>query len=284
MEVKKYIVSALDKKFYCKITLIPQYNKPPAYSLSFGGKDTYCIIIAIDNNIGYIDRVEHDEKCVKDGSLEETGASIKLVKACLWTVKMLFPEIIKLTLKDDSNINCKKGSKEFKLSLSYDYIIKYNQTWYEKHFGAVLPSNNTIEYKKSLEVLDEELKSFNLISSRFEYILPYKDIYLSSSTPRQFIQNLRNVYGDQYCFEVGGWLSRYMELLTVEIFKNKWYIPIEHVKNIQNYSIEETADTIKGGKTKKTRKTRRTRNFTLISGGDESCSIVGVGYENFCDN
>jgi hypothetical protein len=272
MEEKKYIVSAYDKKFYCKVSTIPQYNKPPVHTLSFGGRDTYCIIIAIHNDSGYIDRIEYDDKCVKDGTLEETGGSIKLVKACLWTIRVLFPSSTKLTLKDDSHIYCKKGSKQYKLSLSYDYILKYNQTWYEKQFGAVLPQNYTIDYKQSLKVLDLELAPFEWMSIRGEFLLPYKEIYVSSSTPREFIQNLRNVYGVQYCFEVGGWLSKYIELLGITIFKEMWIIPSEHILEVPNYSINATSDSIRGGKRSMTRKSR---NFRIVSRGDESCSIVG---------
>ena len=55
------------------------------------------------------------------------------------------------------------------------------------------------------------------------FLKKYKDIYDRARTPREFINMLRNKYGEQYCFEVGSWLNGYMEFLKINIFDESKY-------------------------------------------------------------
>ena len=68
--------------------------------------------------------VENNDLCVSNGLLSNYDkGTVKLVKTALYVIKTEFPEITTLTLKDDSQIYCEKGSKIFKISMSYDYIL-----------------------------------------------------------------------------------------------------------------------------------------------------------------
>lgn len=269
MDTKNYIIKSFDKEFYCKITNI--YNN---YTLSVGGKNNYCLIVAIKQltpTQAYIDSIEFNEKCVKDGTLEENNGMFKLVTAGLYTLKIKFPKVEKILLKDDSYVYCKKGSKEYKLSLAHDYIIKYNETWYQKQFNATLPKEYLETFNKSLKVLDEPLDNYEFQVSLIPQLKEYEDIYMKSKTPREFIKSLKHNLKEEYCFKVGKWLNHYMDKLNIKLFSDFWYIDTTNISIPEKYSIEETKDILKGG----SRNTRKKVNFSIVSGGDRS-SIIGV--------
>jgi hypothetical protein len=270
---KRFIVSGFGKQYYCKITESNQ-----SYTFSLGGRRYYCITIAIRSDspdVGYIDRMEYNEACAKDGSLEHKKGIWHLGITALWAFHIRFPQIKYFTLMDDSHIYCEDGSKVHKLNLAYDYILKYNKTWYEDKFNAYLPSPLMEMYKESCKVLDEPIDAFAFMVEREGRIRPYEKIYNDSKTPREFLNKLRTHLGTQYCFEVGKWLSSYIELLRITIFKMSWMINIEDIHKPDNFSIAETKNEMRGGGKKQTRKNQRPRNFSIISGNDEEGTIVG---------
>jgi hypothetical protein len=255
----KYAVNGFGNSFYCKVTELDARGSV-FYSFAFGGKDTFCFIAAMDPNkdyIPYIDRVEYNESCVKEGSLDEVGGTAQLVKCALWTMKTLFPHITKFKLLDDSYIYCKRGSKEAKMSLAYDMIFKRNHTWYEDKFKAYLPSTLMEEYKTSVLTIDKPLAPFQYVSNIIPKIHKYKEEYESSSTPREFIQAIRNKYGKKYCFELD-WLVQYSEMLGIQYFKHAWEIDIMDVHKPDGYELFTSTAPIKGGFLRhQTRKVRR---------------------------
>jgi len=270
MSETKYLVKAYNKQFYCKIIY---YKASSAVTFLFGGKTEYCIVISIRDTIrtdAYIDRIEYNVACVKDGRLEHRPGTIDLVNAGLLTFHRFFPDIKQLTFKDDSHIYCEEGSKAYKLSMAYESILKYGKTWYEDKFKASLPANLFKQYTGSMKILDEPLDSFEFQVSRVPFMRPYEKIYRKSSSPRDFIRQLRMELGDQYCFEVGKWLTKYIEILQVTIFKDSWYISVEDIKETSTLHISETTDVMKGGGK------RTQRNFSMVAGGDEGYSIVGI--------
>lgn len=289
MNRQQFIVSGFNGPYiYCKISSFTAYGKTePSYSISFGGKSDFCFTSSIDKrspDICYIDRIEYNGCCVVDGTLNERGGTIALVKLALWTIIHLFPNVRKFTLKDNSYIYCEKGSKMTKLSLSYDSLLKYNKTWYQRHFDATLPTEILSEFVRSISILDEPLASFDYIVSKLNALQPFEAEYESapeqlgvsseqvpiySHTPRAFINALRR--DQNYCFKVGKWLEQYMNLINVRLFADNWFILRESVKEPPNYHIQETRNNIRGGGT---RKKVKQRNFSLIAhyscGGDDN--------------
>lgn len=249
------------------------------YSLSFGGKHNFCVTAGISADTPtkcYVDRVEYNESCIKDGILEERGGIIKLVKAALWTIIQLIPSIEYITLKDDSHIYCEKGSKLYKLNLAYDYILKYNKTWYEKHFNAIIYNkDNYNAYKKSLNMLDASLNNIEFIVDKIPYLEKYREIYNISLSPRDFINNLRKVYSKTYCFEVGAWLTSYMELLDIKYYWDMWCIYKNTIKKPDNFTINPT-NSIRGGN----RTNIKYKNYRLMPSCNSSESCIGY-YDTF---
>lgn len=276
-----YKVKGYSMDIYCKVSKFPQYGGGFKNTISFGGKNSFCLVSKISDDkpsVCYIDRVERNSACVIDGTLEEKGGTEILVKIALWTIKQLFPEVKRFTLQDDSNILCEKNGKIHKISLGFDYIIKYNQTWYQSKFNAKLP-NVAIhlddmpindEFNNSLKILDQPLQKFDTIPLTNSLFISTKEIYNSSSTPRNYINNLRSVYGNNYCFMVSEWFSHYMGYLGIKLHQDLWYIDADSIEEPDKFTIQETKNTVRGGFR---RKTIKKRNFRLVAGGDGSIVI-----------
>lgn len=274
MPVKKYSLTGFDISTYCKITNLLEKDHM-SYTISFGDKTYYCIIMSITRENPthvYIDRVESNETCAKEGKTKD------LLKIALWTIKIKFPFITKLTFKDDSHVECTKGIKTHKLNLSYDYILKYNKTWYETHFKAQLPEDLKKKYTESMLILDKPLQHFELMKNRLHEIEKYKYEYENAKSPRDFIQKLRDKYTNNYCHEVSRWLSRYMEGLKVNIFSTEWYINMSDIPEPPNYTIRETDENLRGGYIKIRKTIKRTKKFTF--GPYEGGYSLG-GYRTF---
>lgn len=275
--VKKFVVSGFGKQFYGKLT--DTVNKDQhLYTFSLGGRNKYCITIALKPEFpeeGYIDNMEYNKACVKDGSLEHRQGTAHLGITAIWTFHKLFPQIKRFTLIDDSHIYCEEGSKQYKLNLAYDYILKHNKTWYEDKFKAQLPPPFMKMYKDSCAILDKELDPFHFIVERNENLKPYEKEYNESKTPREFLNTLRRKMGHQYCFTVGKWLTGYFNILRVNTFKESWFINLEDIQTPEKYSISETQDEMRGGGRKHTRKNRKPTNFSIVSGNDEEGSMLG---------
>jgi hypothetical protein len=276
---EKFIVQGFNSlRIYCKITPTETYGKSEKnYTISFGGKDVFCFTAAIkaDNpTICYIDRVEYNNACAVDGTLKERGNTVQLVRLALWTIVTKFPQVSTVTLIDDSYIYCNGENTGVKLSLSYDSILKYNQTWYQRNFAAELPADIKTKFENALTILDKPLESFEFMSTRTSILDPYAEFYRTSNrrdtstdasaccTPRKFLQNLRKHFGANYCFEVGPWLEQYMTLIGVPIFKDAWFIRKENIIFPPNYTIVKTTNSIRGGST---RRQEKRKNFAMIS-------------------
>jgi hypothetical protein len=172
-------------------TLICKYKKNTLFF--FNSEDKHCVSVDVDT--------KHDTAYVN----VLNGTSEEQTHIALYTATQLIPSILKLILLDNCAIEYVDGSKLYTLNLASEYIFKYNQTWYEKTFGALLPEPIYKDYKDSLYLLDEPLRVIK-DDDDMQYMNKYQDIYLSSKSPRDFITKLRNIYGDKYCMEVGPWL------------------------------------------------------------------------------
>lgn len=244
----KYMVHAYGLEFYCKVLeVVSDYNT--SYTFSFGGKNDFCFVASMSSPeyIPYIDRVEYGEKCIKNALLPKSGGSVSLVKAALWTMITLFPHITHFNLQDESYIYCINDSKQFKLRLGYDMIIKYNKTWYEYHFDAVLPDNIYNHYKELISVLDNEQIPFEDAVKKYNYIKPYEEEWRASHSPREFIQLIRKKYGnEEYCYRVGKWLDSFFEDMGINIYNTKWFISSKSVTEPQSYQLFTSTIDMKG--------------------------------------
>ena len=125
--IDKYIIEAFDKKFYCKVLYVTKYDSTESATVSFGGKNYYCVTISINNTndiSGYIVGIEYKNSCIIGDKLERKIGTQQFVSACLYTITQLFPKIKILNLHDSSNFYCRENTHKYKTSLAYDYIMK----------------------------------------------------------------------------------------------------------------------------------------------------------------
>ena len=283
-----YKIFGYDLSLYCKITEYGINMDKYMCSMSFGrGMNMFCLTAIYKAEKPYeiyIDSVEKNDLCVIDGTLSEfEDGLVKLVRIALSFMKKVYPHVLKFTLQDDSQIYCTKGSKKDKLSLAYDYILKYNETWYENKFNAELPgyigteSNIKIakpntymdDYLKSLKELDKSLIPFDMLAQKISAITKYNDEYSAASTPREFIKNIRAKYKDKYCYEVGKWLNIYMLYLQIKLSPEHWLILTTNVPEVPNFKANklshESLLNIKFGGNRR-RKTRKQYPFSVKRG------------------
>lgn len=257
---------------YCKIT---QYEYTDGtknkYTFSFGtGRGQFCLILSIDGkdySSAYIDRVEKVEKCSKGRGMSEIADGMaKYTSLGLYAVKQMCPWVKRFTLRDDFKTIC-NGVSGPSIRLAYDYLLKYNMTWYQKKFGARLEGMVGAEEKadgevetfsfpgfqevravkgslmyqflKSLEVLDEPCREFALLRDPFPELKEYHELYESSRSPRDFLTRVRSQFPDpsSFCHGVTKWFDRYMGYLRIQLFMDSWYIPVEQVHEPDGFVV-----------------------------------------------
>jgi hypothetical protein len=253
-DIRAYKISGYDISLYCKITEYGINTDNYICSMSFGsGNKKFCLIAIYKASNPfeiYIDRIEKNDLCIIGNKLTDIEEGlVKLVRLSLLFIKIIYPHVTCLTFQDDSQIYCNNENKLNKLSLAYDYIIKYNQTWYENKFKAELPGlisakNKTATekslmytYFESLKELDKPLIPFEIIVNTINILQKYEDEYNSSKTPREFINCIRAKYKNEYCKEVCKWLNSYMKVLQIKIYPESWYILTLNISDIPKFKI-----------------------------------------------
>jgi len=247
-KISGYKISAYGLNLYCKITEVGRFPYFYNCTLSFGtGMKKFCVVAAYNMKKPYeiyIDRVEKNDKCVLDDNLSSySEGTAKFFKAALWTLKRMYPHVLQYTLRDDSNFPCNGNAESSDtMPMACDYIVKYNQTWYQKKFGAVLPdsaNSNSLwtKYNNSLVNLDQQLPHFLSIRDRIPNADDYKEEYEAAKSPREFINSLREKLKKRYCNIVGKWLAGYIHSLGINIFYDSWYIPHEAIVEPEGFSI-----------------------------------------------
>lgn len=269
----------------CKITTYVDQR----ITYSFGnGRNNFCLTASYDPTKPdriYIDRVEKAD-CLIGAKLEDMDeGTAKLVRLALYTMYQDKPHIKCITLKDDSYLYC-HGISGPKISMAHDYLLKYNQTWYQKKFGAVLPGfrqegqldpGSPMElYQVSILNLDKPCITYEEITEKFHEIKKHRLEYESSVSPRDFMNKLRTKYEKTaFCKEGASWFKRYIDFLQINIFYDLWHVPVENIQRPTLYKIYEPDAKNKerilqgGSKRRSSRRRRRINHSGIIPFHDE---------------
>jgi hypothetical protein len=246
------------------------------YTITLGGKDASCVVFGTRCEKGaqvtemYLDRVEYNSKCAKNEDLIRKTGTMDMVHTALWFVKDLFPSLKKVTLMDDSHIECFVRGRKYKLPLAQDYIIKENKTWYQDKFNAELPKELAEMFQKSLNILDWRCDPIDqLVEKGAIFLTEFKDTYSVSLSPRDFIKRLQKELGDQYCSKVALWLAKYFMFLHIDVYKLHWQIMSANFKKPVQYKKEPYVLKTDGGSTTRRTRKRRTITHRLTSDGDD---------------
>jgi len=300
---------------YCKIS---QYeytdDSKSSYTLSFGTGERYCLTVSIngmDYSTAYIDRVDRVEACSKGGLSKIVNGMIKLVPLGLYTMTRMCPWVKRFTLKDNSRIVC-NGKDGPAIRLAYDFILKYNVTWYQKNFGARLEglvdaANETTETFSSslgdfhavkgspmarfftcLRALERPCYEWENIQDHFPEMRAYHDLYMSSPTIREFLLRIRSQYHDaeSFCNGVSPWFDNYIDsILHISVFSDGWFIPVELVLEPEGFAVKKQVDvsvlnvaqvkvTQGGHRGTKRRNKVRSRLMGMMGGISHGCGVM----------
>ena len=155
-----------------------------------------CIVILLDKNIAYLDKIEVDKfECIDlvDFTLKKSGyfhlkATIKMLKK--YKEKL---GINRIVLRDNATVKCKFKKKLFDYNLSQFLLLTKSYTWYGKH-GFKINKDERKEYLETLKVIETiKIKDidFNSIfkeiegNDKFKYI----DKSLYDNIKKSFLNN-----------------------------------------------------------------------------------------------
>jgi hypothetical protein len=258
---KKFVVESYSTFFYCKINTYINKDNIISANFIFGKKDICYLSITIDNiedQTGKINVMDYYESCILNGSLDYGEEMYQYIQTALYTFHTQFPNIEKLTFTDNNHIHftINASNKQYteytdsmfknidyicEVKLADDCIFKHIQTYYEKYFGARLPEEEYTKYRISINDIDlPHCVPFICMNDLIYGFEKYKEIYESSSTPREFIRNLREKYGEKYCYEVGPWFHKYIRMLHLYIPNYDWYIEPNNIECPKKYNIFST--------------------------------------------
>lgn len=124
------------------------------------GRDCVNIYIQLRNDINraYLSQVTYRSSCAIGESMMRGLSTINMVKALLLFV-MHDTDFDKIYLKDKSEVDCVLPDEEttvYKISLGLLSFLINGKTWYQKHFGAVVVSD---QRQRQLDIFDAQLKS-----------------------------------------------------------------------------------------------------------------------------
>jgi hypothetical protein len=280
-EIKEYYITLIDQTFKAVVkNNYDRYNKISNTSIKIGGQYEACVNIVVfydeieNPTFARIPWIESHPECGLMKSLED-GSSPKMIKAALQFTNDIFPTVTEFKFNDMSHIDCKKkdhvgnSGERMQMSLKAYYISIYNQTWYEKHFGAKL-INTTFhnKYREALKKLySPKIKSlytwYSLKSTIGLQINKSEDdilepLFLEADTFNTFFNLIPK---ETRCVLINGWIETLLQELLGNIYdSNNWYININGFTKIPikiKTSLEITSSFQEGGLRSKKRKTRK---------------------------
>lgn len=233
-----------------------------------------CVMLSVDpvNSEAILQTIAYYDTCGEGGDFnEEKRDTVNMVLGLLHVAiqqnKALFHacgDIIKL--KDTSHLgNVTHEGQQMPTVLLADYYkLTIDQTWYEKHFGAVPnPSDEALVnlldgYKVIHTKYDVSAQSFNAFWSRIEN---YKTVFASlfdkedihkawkqGGTIQDFMGRLKRLYKGPAFFSVYMQpILVYLDLVPLE--SSRWHVPIQAVADrAQHMSIALSPQQQAGGK------------------------------------
>jgi hypothetical protein len=239
-------------------------------TIRIGGMYDNClnITIKLHTESAYISHIQSEPECTLDTILE-SGEAAEMFKASIQFVKNLYPVVKTITLDDMSRIDCnpqKTGKPPRRLtkpmSLAHLSIAIHKQTWYEKHFGAVI-ANPTLHaiYRKKIEQLDLPMsmpfeifvKQNNLNDSQTAFL---RSLYATSSSWNEMF---KRVPTEQRCSVFFNWLEFCINVIIENGFNSsKWSIDVDSMpKTTMEIVSKRTATNRALLRVKHTRRSRK---------------------------
>jgi hypothetical protein len=226
--------------------------------LTVGGRNS-CVFISIPDKQ---DTAHLTNLKTKDGGCEVNEkkisglSTIGMVNLAFTIVKEVAPYIQYIKLSDESDFTCTFDDGITKVGISmilYEFIL-YQQTYYEKRFGAYLkePIIRALyeERKKGFQGILPEHFSFN--NPDLENIL--RPIYKQSTTWEDFFEKIKPM--PNVCQILFPWYKFAIQKIfdDMSFERMTWIINLENNPKVFHVAYTITKTTYGGGKRNKTRK------------------------------
>ena len=207
------------------------------YYLTIGGSDFHgCIEMFIPRDISTstISQIYAEPECAYDSPLGSKD-TVDMIKAALQFVQTLF-NVSVFTFNDNSQIEClekeytKPPPRKIKkpLSLTYLYIIDYNETWYERNFNAFLidPKIREKYVNAKTRLLQNVDISLEQIATRYFWTDEVYHFLKTNFTKGSYIDLLRCIPKHKRC-DWMTWAPRFMsDIMDFDPTKFIWKIAL----------------------------------------------------------
>lgn len=187
------------------------YRHKNGYSeITLGGNLTLdsCVNIIIHNVyisdkqylVEAIFNVDYNERCNIDKNLKSALILARVAISFAFT----YFRIDKFILKDNSRFHCKTSHEDYEFSLAGRDLLKYGQTWYQRHLNAHIFHPQTLEHIKQYLRFVETKPSWDVFSQTKD-TERLKPIWEKSKTYKELVltllDNVQRIYPESVITE-----------------------------------------------------------------------------------
>lgn len=234
--VKEAILKTSMGSFYVTITPHTNRNKlgqNDSYTISLGSPRQKCVQINVPSEEsgeteGTLIWVEAKEDCFLS-SPKKDKLTQHLVNLGFSVAKDINPLCHRYLFDDCSRIECEiSETKKQQMPMGSFHIAFYEETWYEKYFGAKLVRDHEVYLERKRNFFDsaKKPKSFQFVQRDLQEILT--PMFEEAHTWHDFFQAISRRFGKKKCTAVYPWiLSALIHIFEGNMFDSpKWYIDL----------------------------------------------------------
>lgn len=243
-----YKVKTLNYEFILRITTADnlvqvQYGDPT-------NQEGPCMELSYDTNMPTkieLENMMYVSRCSVDEHLQKGSGTVEMMRSMIAICKLLMPSAKRMYFKDASEFPC----NDQRMFLAHYSLLLHGQTWYERHFQAVMKNK---AYRERLDVFRHLLKS----KPKEGIFTVNKRLIQKHSTWQELFQDL---YQSQGCAALVEIQDQIFKVARVKLYYSEWYIPVLHSQK-EDFPIEIKKVCFKngmdGGRTDRTGKMRFT--------------------------
>lgn len=222
-------------------------------TIRMGGRKVACVDISVNKpgsllvergfhilDIGTIPILAWNARCSVNKDLEKGVGTVLMISVALSEAVKRYPYVKEYSFTDNSHIPCDNGKE---ISLMYLSLVRYNKTWYERHFNAYISDPKfRKQFNDGLTILnDTELKmpfeqfievtNLHKTSPEIQVLEPY---YQVANSYNDFFKNILEKEGPRkQCIMVVNWI----DLFFLHIFQMNptgisWIIDAKTIKSV----------------------------------------------------
>jgi len=228
--------------------------------LNIGGRDNYCVQIKVpyEGTVGKILWIQSGKKneCSIDNEEQHGEKLIHMVHLGITIAKEYNSKLEYLELNDSASFDCiLPDDKKVAMNATDHDIAFYQQSYYEKRYGAVLiDAKLNEEYENDKKRFIDKAKKpplFDFMNNDIEKEL--MPLYSSSETWKEFFDKINEIYKKKKCSVVSVWLKSAL----LHIFNNRSYSGLNwsiDIRNMPYIRYEERKLVKSGGRSRKQKK------------------------------